>query len=333
MMKVLTGSDLPRNTLAGRTVAVLGFGNQGHAHALNLRDSGATVVVGARPGGRGWNAAAAEGFTPMAPAAAVSQADVVAVLVPDEAQGALFESLVAQSLRPGAALVFAHGFSVAFGAIRIPAGHDVILVAPKGQGHFLRKMFVAGRGLPALVAVETDASGNARDTMLSYAALIGCLRAGVIETSFREEAVTDLFGEQAVLCGGVPELVKAAFDTLVARGYAPEVAYIECLHELKIIVDLMFEGGMQHMRERISRTAAWGSYQSGPRVVSPETRAALAGILDDIESGRFAHGWMEEARTGQAQLNERMREESFHEIERAGQAVRALLDSTRKEKP
>jgi ketol-acid reductoisomerase len=332
-MKVYSDSDLAQNVLADRTVAVLGFGNQGHAHALNLRDSGARVVVGARPGGSGWNAALAEGFTPVAPAAAVAQADVVAVLVPDEAQAAMFRSLVAESLRPGAALVFAHGFSVAFGGVRVQDGHDVILVAPKGQGHFLRRMYVAGGGVPALVAVERDASGRAHETMLSYAASVGCLSSGAIATSFREEAVTDMFGEQAVLCGGVPELVKAAFDTLVARGYSPEVAYIECMHELKIIVDLMFDGGLHHMRERISRTAAWGSYQSGPRVVTQATRAALTGILDDIESGAFAQGWLTEAGSGLKQLNARTREEATHDIERAGQAVRALLDPTRKEKP
>ncbi len=205
----------------------------------------------------------------------------------------------------------------------------MILVAPKGQGHYLRRMYVEGRGLPSLVAVETDASGSAREKMLSYASLVGCLSAGAIATTFREEAVTDLFGEQAVLCGGVPELVKAAFETLVARGYSPEVACIECLHELKIIADLMFEGGLAHMRGRISRTAAWGSYESGGRVVTAETRRALAAILDDIESGRFASGWLDEARAGQKRLDARMRDEAGHEIERAGKTVRALLDATR----
>jgi ketol-acid reductoisomerase len=332
-MKVSTAADLNRNVLVGRPVAVIGFGNQGHAHALNLRDSGAAVRIGAREGGGGWNAAARAGFEPRSVADAVRDAEVVAVLLPDEMQAAVFAAGIAPALAPGAALVFAHGFSVAFGGIDVPDGHDVVLVAPKGQGHFLRKMYVAGGGLPAMGAIERDASGRARETMLSYAAMLGCLHAGVIETTFREEAVTDMFGEQAVLCGGVPELVKAAFETLVARGYAPEVAYIECLHELKIIVDLMFEGGMRHMRDRISRTAAWGSYQSGSRVVSAGTRAALNGILDDIESGRFASRWLEEARGGQEALNARMQSEAAHEIERAGVAVRALLDATRKEKP
>jgi ketol-acid reductoisomerase len=274
-MQVYTNADLPRNILEDATVAVLGFGNQGHAHALNLRDSGARVVVGARGGGAGWDAALREGFSPMEISAAVAAADVVAVLVPDESQASLFKETIAPALRPGAALVFAHGFAIAFGGVAVPSGHDVILVAPKGQGHFLRRMYVAGGALTSLVAVETDASGHAHQKMLSYAALAGCLGAGAIATTFREEAVTDMFGEQAVLCGGVPELVKAAFETLVTRGYSPEVAYIECLHELKIIVDLMAQGGLHHMRQRISRTAAWGSYVSGPRVVSDAMRQGL----------------------------------------------------------
>jgi ketol-acid reductoisomerase len=239
----------------------------------------------------------------------------------------LFKETIAPALRPGAALVFAHGFAIAFGGVAVPSGHDVILVAPKGQGHFLRRMYVAGGALTSLVAVETDASGHAHQKMLSYAALAGCLGAGAIATTFREEAVTDMFGEQAVLCGGVPELVKAAFETLVARGYSPEVAYIECLHELKIIVDLMAQGGLHHMRERISRTAAWGSYVSGPRVVSDATRRELVAVLDDIESGRFAARWLEEAKNGQKNLDTRVEEEARHEIERAGKAVRALLDT------
>ena len=332
-MKVYTEADLERNVLRDVTIAVLGFGNQGQAHALNLRDSGARVVIGARRGGNGWNAAARAGFTPVGIAEAVAAADVVAVLVPDESQALLFREAIAPALRPGAALVFAHGFAVAFGGVKAPAGHDVILVAPKGQGHFLRRMYSEGRALTSLVAVETNASGAAHEKMLSYASLAGCLAAGAIATTFREEAVTDMFGEQAVLCGGVPELVKAAFDTLVARGYSPEVAYIECLHELKIIADLMFDGGLHAMRERISRTAAWGSYESGPRVVSNETRQALAAILDDIESGRFAEKWLEEARGGQKNLDARMREESTHGIEPAGRSVRALLDASKEEKP
>jgi ketol-acid reductoisomerase len=305
-MKVFTAADLADDLLRNATVAVLGFGNQGHAHALNLRDSGTRVVIGARPG---------------------AGADVVVVLLPDEIQPDMFQKEIEPSLRDGAMLVFGHGFAVAFGGIKTPRQHDVVLVAPKAQGHFLRSQFRAGSGVPCLLGIENDASGQARQKALSYASRIGCLRVGAIETTFREEAVTDLFGEQAVLCGGVPELVKAAFDTLVARGYAPEVAYIECLQELKIIADLMYDGGLHHMRERISRTAAWGSFTSGRQIVTDDVRRALEQVLDDVESGKFARNWLTEARAGQKQLDALMRDEAHHEIERAGRVVRALTES------
>jgi len=326
-MNVFTAADLVEDYLKSATVAVLGYGNQGHAHAQNLRDAGTRVVIGARAGGASGAQAKSDGFEVMEVARATTAADVVAVLLPDEVQSESFAREIAPSLRKDATLVFAHGFAVAFDGIKIPAGHDVVLVAPKAQGHFVRSEFVAGRGVPCLLAVGADASGRAQQKALSYASRIGCLRAGAIETTFREEAITDLFGEQAVLCGGVPELVKAAFDELVARGYAPEVAYIECLQELKIIVDLMYEGGLHHMRTHISRTAAWGSFTSGERLVTDETRRALAAVLDDIESGRFAGEWMREARAGQKHLNARIEEESTHEIERAGRAARALMQS------
>ena len=324
-MKVFTATDLARDRLGGASVAVLGFGNQGHAHALNLRDAGTRVVVGARPGGTGWEAARKDGFEAMEIPAAVAAADVVSVLLPDEVQAEVFAREIAPNLKRGATLVFAHGFAVTFGGVTLPAGHDVVLVAPKAQGHFLRRTFVEGGGVPCLFAVHHDTSGAARETALSYASRLGCLRAGAIETTFREETVSDLFGEQAVLCGGVPELVKAAFEALVARGYAPEVAYIECLQELKIIADLMYEGGLAHMRGRISRTAAWGSFESGPRLVDGDTRRRLARLLESIEAGEFAREWMEEARAGQKRLDARMREEANHDIERAGHTVRALM--------
>ena len=322
-MKVYGPHDLSNNLLDGVSVAILGFGNQGHAHALNLRDSGARVAVGARRDGAGWKAATKAGFEALSLHDATARADVVAVLLPDEVQTRVFASEIAPALRSGAALVFAHGFTVAFGGVAAK-GHDVVLVAPKGQGHFLRREYEAGRSVPCMIAVETDASGRALQLALSYASHLGCLNAGAIATSFREEAITDMFGEQAVLCGGVPALVKAAFDTLVAKGYSPEVAYIECLQELKIIADLMYEGGLHDMRERISKTAAWGSFESGPRIVTDDTRRALAQILDDIESGRFARHWLDEANAGQPNLVERIQAESKHDIERAGRAVRDL---------
>lgn len=323
-MNVYTPHNLTGNLLDGATVAVLGFGNQGHAHALNLRDSGVRVVVGARSSGAGFEAAKRAGFETLPIRDAVAVANGVVMLLPDEVQASVFASDVAPALRRDAAVVFAHGFAVAFGGVDPGRGHDVVLVAPKGQGHFLRREYQSGRSVPCMVAVETDASGRALQLALSYAACLGCLEAGAIATSFREEAITDMFGEQAVLCGGVPELVKAAFETLVAKGYSPEVAYIECLQELKIIADLMYTGGLHDMRERISKTAAWGSFESGPRIVTDETRRTLAKILDDIESGRFAQRWLDEARAGQPALETRMQSEKTHDIERAGSAVRAL---------
>jgi ketol-acid reductoisomerase len=331
-MKVFTAADLAEDYLKNAAVAVLGYGNQGHAHAQNLRDSGTRVVVGARARGAAAKAAKADGFEVMELSAATAAADVIAVLLPDEIQADIFEREIAPSLGDGAALIFAHGFTVAFDAIRLPAGHDVILVAPKAQGHFVRSEFVAGRGVPCMLGVVADASGSAHQKALSYASRIGSLRAGAIATSFREEAVTDLFGEQAVLCGGVPELIKAAFETLVARGYAPEVAYIECLQELKIIADLMYEGGLHYMRTHISGTAAWGSFTSGDRIVTDETRRALASILDDIESGKFAREWLKEARAGRKNLEARIRDESSHPIESAGQEARSLMTNTSERK-
>jgi ketol-acid reductoisomerase len=331
-MKVYGPPDLIRNLLDRATVAVLGFGNQGHAHALNLRDSGANVIVGARRGGSGWKAAESARFETLSIADATARADVVVMLLPDEVQASAFASDVAPALRANAALVFSHGFAVTFGGVSAGSAHDVVLVAPKGQGHFLRREYEAGRSVPCMVAVESDASGRALQLALSYASHIGCLQAGAIATSFREEAITDMFGEQAVLCGGVPELVKAAFETMVAKGYSPEVAYIECLQELKIIADLMYEGGLHDMRERISRTAAWGSFESGPRIVSDETRRTLEKILDDVESGRFAKKWLEEARAGQPLLQKRMHDEATHEIEDAGRAVRDIVRRSTDEK-
>jgi ketol-acid reductoisomerase len=324
-MKIYRDADLGKNLLKSSTVAILGYGNQGHAHALNLRDCGVATVVGTRRGGTGWQDAARGGFDSVGIAAATAQADVVVMMLPDESQGTIFEEEIAPALRPGATIVFPHGFTVAFGLIDLPAGHDVVLVAPKAQGHYLRKMFMESQSVPCLVGVEQDASGQALEKALSYAAMIGCLSAGAIWTTFREEAVTDLFGEQTVLCGGVPALVRAAFDTLVENGYSPEVAYLECLHELKIITDLMHEGGPHFMRERISRTAAWGSFTAGDRIVTDQTRKEMAAVLKDIEGGEFAKQWMKEAAGGQKKLRRLIGEEARHELERAGRKVRALM--------
>ena len=330
-MKVFTEKNLATNLARGATVAVVGYGTQGHAHALNLRDGGARVVVSARPRGTGWRRAEADGFRPASLAEAVEGADYVAILLPDEIHRDTFAREIAPRLAPGTALVFAHGFSVAFGFVKGPESNDVLLVAPKAQGHYLRKAFVDGTGVPCLVAVDKDASGRGLEKALSYADLLGCLRAGAIQTTFRDEAVTDLFGEQAVLCGGVPALVKAAFETLVTRGYPPEVAYIECLHELKIITDLMFEGGVSHMRERISRTAAWGGFVAEQKIVPDAVRTAMKSILDDIESGAFAERWQSEASSGSRRLNELTARESQHPIEQAGAAARAVIRRRKEE--
>jgi len=324
-MKIYRQQDFSTDALAGSTVAVIGYGNQGHAHALNLKESGLEVVVGARPDGQAWRRAEADGFEPAVIPEAVAAAACVAILLPDEVQARVFEKDILPSLKAGSSLVFAHGFTVAFGLIGCPAGHDVILVAPKGQGHFLRKTYQEGKSLPCLIAVEQDASGSALDRAVAYARHLGCLSAGAIETSFREEAVTDLFGEQVVLCGGVPALVTAAFEILVDRGYRPEVAYLECLHELKIIADLMYADGIAAMKERISRTAAWGSFVTGGHIVSPEVRDNMAKALKSIETGEFAAGWGKETDGGQQTLNARLAEERRHPIEKAGKQVRALM--------
>jgi ketol-acid reductoisomerase len=324
-MKIYREDNLQKNLLKKATVAILGFGNQGHAHALNLRDNGITTVVGTRRGGTGWEQAAKAGFDSVGISDAAAGADVVVILLPDEVHGTVFREEIAPALKPGSTIIFPHGFTVAFGIVKPPPGHDVVLVAPKGQGHFLRKMFMASQGLPCLVGVEQDVSGEALPKALSYAALIGCLSVGAVETTFREEAVTDLFGEQVVLCGGVPELVKAAFDTLVSAGYSPDIAYLECLHELKIIADLMYQGGIHYMRERISRTAAWGSFESGGKIVTPQTKETMNTILEQIRSGEFAKGWMAEAEGSKRNLETLISGEAKHPIEKAGRRMRSLM--------
>jgi len=324
-VRVYYDADADRRRLATRTFAIIGYGSQGHAHALNLRDSGARVIVGLRPGGRSADAARAAGLDVRLVAAACADADVIMLLVPDQDTRAVYEASVAPALGPGKTLMFAHGFNIHFGEIVPPAGVDVTMVAPKSPGHLVRSEYEAGRGVPALVAIHQDASGHALADALAYASGIGCTRAGVIETSFREETETDLFGEQAVLCGGVTALVKAGFETLTAAGYRPEMAYFECLHELKLIVDLMYRGGMQFMRYSISDTAEYGDYTRGPRLITEETRAEMRRILEEIQNGSFAREWLAENRAGRPEFERLRQADRDHEIERVGKVLRAMM--------
>jgi ketol-acid reductoisomerase len=317
--------DADLDLLRGRTVAVIGFGSQGHAHALNLRDSGVDVVVGLRPESSSVAAATGAGLTVLAPAEAASRGDLVMILTPDEHQAELFRASVAPGLREGDAVLFAHGFSVHFGQVVAPPGVDVIMVAPKGPGHLVRRTYAEGAGTPGLLAVAQDASGRAREVGLAYAKGIGCTRAGVIETTFAEETETDLFGEQCVLCGGVTELVRAGFDTLVDAGYQPELAYFECLHELKLIVDLMYEKGISGMRYSISNTAEYGDLTRGPRVINQETRAEMRRILDEIQSGAFAREWLLENRVGRPTFTALARRGAEHPVEEVGRRLRSMM--------
>ncbi|HEY8256740.1 MAG TPA: ketol-acid reductoisomerase [Gemmatimonadales bacterium] len=324
-VRIYYDADADRTRLNGRTFAIIGYGSQGHAHALNLRDSGARVIVGLRPGGGSWSRAAAAGLDVRPVAEAAAAADVIMMLTPDQDGREIYESGVRDGLTPGKTLMFAHGFNIHYGEIVPPAGVDVTMVAPKSPGHLVRSEFEGGRGVPGLVAVHQDASGEALANALAYASGIGCTRAGVIETSFREETETDLFGEQAVLCGGATALVKAGFETLTAAGYRPEMAYFECLHELKLIVDLMYRGGMQFMRYSISDTAEYGDYTRGPRLITDETRAEMRRILDAIQDGSFAREWLAENRAGRANF-ERMRQaDRNHEIEQVGAKLRTMM--------
>jgi ketol-acid reductoisomerase len=324
-VRVYYDADADRSRLAGRTFAIIGYGSQGHAHALNLRESGARVVVGLRRGGGSWQRAEAAGLEVRPVAEAGAMADVIMMLVPDQDARAIYEADVGPGLRAGKTLMFAHGFNIHYGEIAPPEDVDVSMVAPKSPGHLVRSEFQAGRGVPALVAVHQDASDRALTNALAYAAGIGCTRAGVIETSFREETETDLFGEQAVLCGGVTALVKAGFETLTAAGYRPEMAYFECLHELKLIVDLMYRGGMQFMRYSISDTAEYGDYTRGPRVITEETRAAMQRILGAIQDGSFAREWLAENRAGRPNFDRLRQADRDHEIERVGAELRAMM--------
>jgi len=317
--------DAERSALEGQKVAILGFGSQGHAHALNLKDSGHDVRVGLRQSSKSWAKAEAAGLRVLPTAEAAAEADVVMILLPDTSQAKVYETDVAPNLKDGDMLMFAHGFNIHFGTISPPAGIDVTMIAPKGPGHLVRRTYEQGIGTPALVAVHQDATGTALARALAYADGIGVARAGIIETSFKEETETDLFGEQVVLCGGTTALVKSSFDTLVAAGYQPEIAYFECLHELKLIVDLMYEGGMSWMRYSISDTAEYGDYTRGPRVVGDETREEMRRILDEIQSGQFAKEWIAEADGGFPNFLRLRREARTSQLEDVGRGLRRMM--------
>ena len=318
--------DADLTLLDGKTVAIIGFGSQGHAHAQNLKDSGVNVVVGLREGSASVQQAKDAGLTVKSVADAASEGDVVMLLVPDELHGQVWNDDVKDGIAEGNLLLFGHGFSVLYGEVEPPAGVDVALAAPKGPGHLVRRQFLEGSGVPALIAVDADASGNARDLALAYAKGIGGTRGGVIETTFKDETETDLFGEQAVLCGGVSELVTAGYETLVDAGYDPKLAYFECLHELKLIVDLMYEKGLQGMRFSISNTAEYGDYTRGKRVITDDTREKMREILREIQSGDFAREWIAENRAGQENFKRMRAEQAGTQIESTGEELRSHMD-------
>jgi ketol-acid reductoisomerase len=324
MVKIYYDQDADRTLLSGKTVAIIGYGSQGHAHACNLKDSGVDVIIGARPGSS-WQKAEKAGFKVMPVSDAAKQADVVMLLAPDPEQPMIYEHELAPHLREGRYLAFAHGFNIHFGQIRPRPDLNVFMVAPKGPGHLVRSEFQRGSGVPTLLAVHQDPSKNTRAVGLAYASAIGGGRAGVIETNFREETETDLFGEQVVLCGGLTALIQAGFETLVEAGYSPEMAYFECLHEVKLIVDLIYEGGISNMRYSISTTAKYGDLTRGPRVVTPEVRAEMKKILQEIQSGQFAKEWILENRANRPVFNALAKQGEAHQIEEVGERLRSMM--------
>ena len=330
MVKMYYDKDANWEMLNGKTIAIIGYGSQGHAHALNLKESGAKVIVGLYEGSKSWAKAEAAGLTVMTAADAAKVADVVMMLIPDEKQAATYKKDIAPNLKAGAALAFAHGFNIHFGQIVPPADIDVFMVAPKGPDHLVRRVFTEGAGVPCLVAVHQDASGKAYDIALAYAKGIGGTRAGVLDTTFREETETDLFGEQAVLCGGVTALITAGYETLVEAGYKPESAYFECMHEMKLIVDLMYEGGMAKMRHSISDTAEYGDYVTGKRIITDETKAAMKQVLAEIQDGTFAKNWILENQANRPAFNAMRRKGAEHPIEEVGKNLRGMMSWMKK---
>jgi ketol-acid reductoisomerase len=325
MANVHYDKDADPSLIAARKVAIVGYGSQGHAHALNLKDSGVDVRVGLREGSSSRAKAEAAGLKVMSIEDAAAEADLIMILLPDTEQRDVYETSIAPNLSSGDAIFFAHGFNVRFGQITAPAGIDVAMVAPKGPGHLVRRTYEEGGGVPCLIAVAQDASGKARDLAMSYAAAIGGARAGVLETTFEEETETDLFGEQVVLCGGLTSLVRAGFETLVESGYQPESAYFECLHELKLIVDLMYEEGISGMRYSISDTAEYGDVSRGPRIINADTKAEMKKILGEIQSGEFAEEWIAESRGGRKRFHQLVAEGEAHQIEKVGKELRAMM--------
>ena len=322
-------ADASFDVLVGKTLAVIGYGSQGHAHALNLQESGMKVIIGLRPG-KSWDKAVADGFEVLTVAEASKKADVIMILVNDEFQGDLYNAEIAPNLSAGKALAFGHGFNIHFGQVVPPADVDVFMCAPKGPGHMVRRVFTEGSGVPCLIAIHQDATGTAKARALAWAKGVGGTRAGVLETTFKEETETDLFGEQVVLCGGATALVKAGFETLVEAGYQPEIAYFECLHELKLIVDLMYEAGIAGMRYSISDTAQFGDMTRGPRIVNPETKAEMKRILDEIQTGQFAKEWILENKANRPSFNALAKRDNDHLIEVVGRELRGMMSWMKK---
>jgi ketol-acid reductoisomerase len=329
MATVYHDDDATLELIQGRRVAVIGYGNQGHAHALNLRDSGCEVRIGLRPKGASWARAEADGFLVLPVADVAAWADVIGVLLPDQDHKLVFEESIRQQLEPGNMVLVAHGFSIHFGQIQAPPNVDVTMVAPVGPGHMMRRLFRQGSGVPALIAVHQDVSGDAHPLSLSYARALGSTRVGVLRTTFQEETETDLFGEQAVLCGGMSALIKTGFDTLVKAGYQPELAYFECLHQVKLIVDLLYEGGFFYMHSRISDTAEFGDFVSGPRVIDEHVSQSMDAILEDIQDGSFAHRWISEYEHGMPTLHRKREEEQGLQVEVVGARLRSTMARSR----
>jgi ketol-acid reductoisomerase len=332
MAKVYYDKDAKLDVLKGRTVAIIGYGSQGHAQAQNLRESGVDVIVSDLPNTPNWKQAVKDGFKPMSASDASAQADIIQILTEDEVQPKVYKNEVEKNLKKGKTLLFSHGFNIHYGQIVPPADVDVIMVAPKGPGHLVRRVYTEGAGVPALIAIYQDASGKAKETALAYAKGIGAMKVGVLETTFKEETETDLFGEQAVLCGGTTALVTAGFETLIEAGYQPEIAYFECLHELKLIVDLMYEGGISWMRYSISNTAEYGDFTRGPRVINDDVREEMWQILEEIQSGEFAREWILENAANRPVFNAARRNAKEHMIEQVGAKLREMMPYLKRKK-